>query len=39
MITITIAKGNKIKNGNMSAYIKFPYNQRIVDEIRSYPFR
>jgi len=39
MITITIAKGNKIKNGNMSAYIKFSYNQRIIDEIRSYPFR
>lgn len=39
MITIKIAKSNKITSGEMSAFVSFNYNQKIVDEIRSYPFR
>ena len=39
MISIKIEKSNKIKTSPMSAFILFPYNQTILDEIRSYPFR
>lgn len=39
MITIKIAKSNKITSNEMSAFVSFNYNQKIVDEIRSFPFR
>ena len=39
MVTIKLAESKKVTADNVSAFVSFPYNQKILDEIRSYPFR
>lgn len=39
MIRIEIKKSNKLKTEEKSAFVSFPYDEFILNEIRSYPFR
>lgn len=39
MIRIEIKESNKLKTEQKSAFVSFPYDEFILNEIRSYPFR
>ncbi len=39
MIRIEIKESNKLKTEEKSAFVSFPYDEFILNEIRSYPFR
>lgn len=39
MIRIEIKESNKLKTEEKSAFVSFPYDELILNEIRSYPFR